>query len=190
MIKRYSEITDIVVDDFRRQVISSILFMFPGRAVDDEDSSNGVFYMDGVKVDIESDRIVIDGDSKFIPLKNPPIAGNPPQYRPVEDILSDFVKEFSASVTEEQEQEIIPVTALGKAIADRYGTSDTGCYIKGNYFSSRSLIQKIDELGEYPSYEEIEDCITGCWGAGKDGRYVNNVYMSPDSVLEFVSSQF
>lgn len=189
MIKRYSEITDVVVDDFRRQVISSILSMFPDRAVDDEDTSNGVFYMDGVKVEIESDRIVIDGDSKFIPLKNPPIAGNPPQYRPVEDIISDFVREFSTLMTEE-EQEVTPITSIGKALAGKYGISDTGCYINGAYFSPRSLIQKIDELGENPSYGEIEDCITGCWGAGKDGRYVNNIYMSPDSVLEFISSRF
>lgn len=188
MITRYSEITDIVVDDFRKEVIDSILSMFPGRAIDDEDSSNGIFYMDGIKVSIESDRIVVDDDANdTIPLKNAPIAGNPPQYREVSDIIQDFANLF-AQVPVDEEEEIKPKTSLSRAFADIYGVSDTGCYINGNYFSPRVIIQKLDELCDCP-IADIMDCIEDKFGDGCDGRDVNGEYMSPDSVLRFLSSQ-
>lgn len=89
-MKRLREI-QIATDDFRVDVIRAILTAFPGRAVDDEDPSNDIFLIDGIPVRLESDRIVVGDDlNGYIPLKNPPIAGNPPQYRDVDSILADF----------------------------------------------------------------------------------------------------
>ena len=89
-MKRFREI-QIATDDFRVDVIRAILTAFPGRAVDDEDPSNDIFLIDGIPVRLESDRIVVGDDlNGYIPLKNPPIAGNPPQYRDVDSILADF----------------------------------------------------------------------------------------------------
>ena len=89
-MKRIREI-QTNVDDFRKAVISAILFAFPERAVDDSDPSNDSFIIDGVPVRVESDRIVVGDDySNYIPLKDAPIAGNPPQYRDVDSILVDF----------------------------------------------------------------------------------------------------
>lgn len=89
-MKRLREI-QIATDDFRVDVIRALLTAFPGRAVDDEDPSNDIFLIDGIPVRLESDRIVVGDDlNGYIPLKNPPIAGNPPQYRDVDSILADF----------------------------------------------------------------------------------------------------
>ena len=90
MAMRYREI-QTNIDDFRKEVISAVLTAYPGRAVDDDDPSNDSFIIDGVPVRVESDRIVVGDDySNYIPLKDAPIAGNPPQYRDVDSILVDF----------------------------------------------------------------------------------------------------
>lgn len=81
----------VLVDDFRAEVISAILSAFPGRAVDNENPDDDIFLLDGVPVRVEGDRIVIGDDlDNYIPLKNPPIAGNPPQYREVGSIITDL----------------------------------------------------------------------------------------------------
>lgn len=91
------------IDDFRRDVILSILTAFPGRAVDDEDPSNDSFLIDGVSVKVEADRIIIGDDySNSIPLKGSPIAGNPPQYRDIDSIISDFKLYVSVVKAEER----------------------------------------------------------------------------------------
>lgn len=93
------------IDDFRRDVILSILTAFPGRAVDDEDPSNDSFLIDGVPVKVEADRIIIGDDySNSIPLKGSPVAGNPPQYRDIDSIISDF--KLYVSVVKAEEKQI------------------------------------------------------------------------------------
>lgn len=88
---KYIREIQVLVDDFRAEVIRAILTAFPGRAVDNEDPNDDTFMIDGVPVRVESDRIVVGDDlDNYIPLKNPPIAGNPPQYRGVDSILVDF----------------------------------------------------------------------------------------------------
>ena len=88
---KYVREIQVLVDDFRAEVIRAILTAFPGRAVDNEDPNDDTFLIDGVPVRVESDRIVVGDDlNNYIPLKNPPVAGNPPQYRSVDSVLVDF----------------------------------------------------------------------------------------------------
>ena len=81
----------VVIDDFRVDVIKAILSAFPGRAVDDEDPSNDTFLIDGVPVRLEADRIVVGDDlDNYISLKDAPVGGQPPRYRDIDSILVDF----------------------------------------------------------------------------------------------------
>ena len=81
----------VLIDSFRISVIKAILSAYSERAVDDGDPNNDTFLIDGIPVVVEGDRIIVGDDvDNYIPLKDPPIAGNPPQYRDVNSILSDF----------------------------------------------------------------------------------------------------
>lgn len=98
----------VITTDFRRDVIQGILGAFPGRAMDDEDPSNDTFLIDGVPVKVEADRIVVGKDfNNYIPLKNPPIAGNPPQYREIDSIIADFKAYVNKERNEESMNEMI-----------------------------------------------------------------------------------
>ena len=98
----------VITTDFRRDVIQGILSAFPGRAMDDEDPSNDTFLIDGVPVKVEADRIVVGKDfNNYIPLKNPPIAGNPPQYREIDSIIADFKAYVNKERNEEPMNEMI-----------------------------------------------------------------------------------
>lgn len=103
----------VVTTDFRRDVIQGILSAFPGRAMDDEDPSNDTFLIDGVPVRVEADRIVVGEDfNNYIPLKNPPIAGNPPQYREIDSIIADF----KAYVDKERREESMNEMTIQKPV--------------------------------------------------------------------------
>lgn len=110
----------VITTDFRRDVIQGILSAFPGRAMDDEDPSNDTFLIDGVPVKVEADRIVVGEDfNNYIPLKNPPIAGNPPQYREIDSIIADFKAYVDKEKREEPMKEMIiqkPVRVPGTDI--------------------------------------------------------------------------
>lgn len=110
----------VITTDFRRDVIQGILSAFPGRAIDDEDPSNDTFLIDGVPVRVEADRIVVGEDfNNYIPLKNPPIAGNPPQYREIDSIIADFKAYVDKERREESMNEMIiqkPVRVPGTDI--------------------------------------------------------------------------
>ena len=103
----------VITTDFRRDVIRGILSAFPGRAMDDEDPSNDTFLIDGVPVKVEADRIVVGEDfNNYIPLKNPPIAGNPPQYREIDSIIADF----KAYVNKERNEESMNEMTIQKPV--------------------------------------------------------------------------
>ena len=103
----------VITTDFRRDVIQGILSAFPGRAMDDEDPSNDTFLIDGVPVKVEADRIVVGEDfNNYIPLKNPPIAGNPPQYREIDSIIADF----KAYVNKERNKESMNEMTIQKPV--------------------------------------------------------------------------
>lgn len=81
----------VVIDDFRVEVIKAILFAYPDRAFDNDDPSDDMFLIDGVPVKVEGDRIVVGDDiDNYIPLKDAPVAGQPPRYRDIDSILIDF----------------------------------------------------------------------------------------------------
>lgn len=103
----------VLVDDFRAEVISAILSAFPGRAVDNENPDDDIFLLDGIPVRVEGDRIVIGDDlDNYIPLKNPPIAGNPPQYREVDSIIADL----KAYVGKEKREEGIMILKIKEEV--------------------------------------------------------------------------
>lgn len=103
----------VITTDFRRDVIQGILSAFPGRAMDDKDPSNDTFLIDGVPVKVEADRIVVGEDfNNYIPLKNPPIAGNPPQYREIDSIIADF----KAYVNKEKREETMNEMTIQKPV--------------------------------------------------------------------------
>ena len=119
-MKKFKEI-QVLVDDFRIKVIKTILSAYPERAVDDGDPSNDTFLIDGIPVRVEADRVVIGDDlDNYIPLKNAPIAGQPPRYRDVNSILTDFEayinkekrEEHTVMTTEIKEEVQIPGTNI------------------------------------------------------------------------------
>ena len=90
-MKRILKEIQVVTTDFRKDVIQSIFNAYPDRVYDDEDPSNDIFFIDDVPVRIEADRIVVGDDlDNYIPLKDAPMAGQPPRYRDIDSILADF----------------------------------------------------------------------------------------------------
>lgn len=90
-MKRILKEIQVVTTEFRKDVIQSIFNAYPDRVYDDEDPSNDIFFIDDVPVRIEADRIVVGDDlDNYIPLKDAPMAGQPPRYRDVDSILADF----------------------------------------------------------------------------------------------------
>ena len=86
MKRSYSE--EEFLDDFRQSLAKAIMDLFP-REICFLDG-NEIVLKDSFLI-IDSDRIIIEGDEQNpIPLKNPPIAGNPPQYREIPEILKDL----------------------------------------------------------------------------------------------------
>ena len=157
----------ILVDEFRAEVIKKILSAYPERAIDNEDPTDSIFTIDGVPVKVESDRIVIGDDlDNYIPLKNPPIAGNPPQYRDIDSILTDF----KAYIDKERRESATMRTVSIKESTRIPGTNillekgDKIIYKEAKMFtgSVAALLRALEAEGwDIDVYEDYVECLMG-----------------------------
>ena len=163
-MKKLKEI-QVVIDDFRIDVIKAILSAYPERAVDDGDPSNDTFLIDGIPVRVEADRIVVGDDlNNYIPLKNAPIGGQPPRYRDVDSILTDF----SAYINKEKKESRMKITI--KEETQIPGTSiileegDKIIYKEAKMFtgSVAALLRALEAEGwDMDVYEDYVECLMG-----------------------------